>query len=45
MEEKKQIIGMQREEMEEEMIEEGVKESKVKMRIRKIWNWIYVRGV
>lgn len=45
IEQKPSLIGLTREEMADAMIEAGVPERQVKMRISQLWHWLYVRGV
>lgn len=42
---KPSLIGMSREEIAEALIEVGIPERQVRMRISQIWHWLYVRGV
>ncbi|GGA64845.1 dual-specificity RNA methyltransferase RlmN [Nitratireductor aestuarii] len=41
----KPLIGLTREEMAEALIAVGVAERQVRMRVRQLWHWLYVRGV
>ncbi len=43
--EKPTLIGLTREEMGEALVEVGVPERQVKMRVSQLWHWLYVRGV
>ncbi|WP_309085444.1 23S rRNA (adenine(2503)-C(2))-methyltransferase RlmN [Chelativorans sp.] len=43
--EKKPLIGLSREELGEALASVGVPERQVKMRVRQLWHWLYVRGV
>src|SRR5689334_14340945 len=45
MAEKPTLIGLSREEMAKALIEKGVSERQVKMRVSQLWHWLYVRGV
>ncbi|WP_343313263.1 23S rRNA (adenine(2503)-C(2))-methyltransferase RlmN [Brucella sp. BE17] len=42
---KPSLIGLTREELAATLIEAGIPERQVKMRISQIWHWLYVRGV
>ena len=39
------LIGLSREEMGKALVEVGVPERQVKMRVSQLWHWLYVRGV
>jgi 23S rRNA (adenine2503-C2)-methyltransferase len=39
------LIGLSREELSQALIEKGVSERQVKMRVQQIWHWLYIRGV
>jgi 23S rRNA (adenine2503-C2)-methyltransferase len=39
------LIGLSREEMAAALIDKGVPERQVKMRVQQIWHWLYVRGI
>jgi len=41
----KPLIGLTREEMAEALVAVGVLERQVRMRVRQLWHWLYVRGV
>ncbi|WP_265518648.1 23S rRNA (adenine(2503)-C(2))-methyltransferase RlmN [Nitratireductor luteus] len=43
--EKKSLIGLTRDEMGAALAEIGVPERQVRMRVRQLWHWLYVRGV
>ena len=43
--EKPSLIGLTREEMGRALVEKGVNERQVKMRVSQLWHWLYVRGV
>jgi 23S rRNA (adenine2503-C2)-methyltransferase len=43
--EKPSLIGLSREELGRALIEKGVAERQVKMRVSQIWHWIYIRGI
>lgn len=43
--EKPSLIGLLREEMAKALVEKGVPERQVKMRVSQLWHWLYVRGV
>ncbi len=43
--EKPSLIGLSREEMGRALVEKGVNERQVKMRVSQLWHWLYVRGV
>jgi 23S rRNA (adenine2503-C2)-methyltransferase len=43
--EKPTLIGLSRENMAAALIEHGVSEKQVKMRVSQIWHWLYVRGI
>lgn len=45
IEQKPSLIGLTREEMADALIDAGVPERQVKMRISQLWHWLYVRGV
>src|SRR5690606_22484232 len=42
--EKKPLIGLTREELAEALAGIGVPERQVRMRLRQLWHWLYVRG-
>ncbi|MBL0374658.1 23S rRNA (adenine(2503)-C(2))-methyltransferase RlmN [Rhizobium sp. KVB221] len=39
------LIGLSREDLATALIEKGVSERQVKMRVQQIWHWLYVRGI
>ncbi|WP_371929545.1 23S rRNA (adenine(2503)-C(2))-methyltransferase RlmN [Phyllobacterium sp. 21LDTY02-6] len=43
--EKPPLIGLSRAEMAEALVQIGVPERQVKMRVAQLWHWLYVRGV
>ncbi|MFC6488099.1 23S rRNA (adenine(2503)-C(2))-methyltransferase RlmN [Nitratireductor sp. GCM10026969] len=43
--EKTSLIGLSREELGEALASIGVPERQVRMRVRQLWHWLYVRGV
>jgi 23S rRNA (adenine2503-C2)-methyltransferase len=43
--EKPTLVGLTREEMGKALVEVGVPERQVKMRVSQLWHWLYVRGV
>ncbi len=43
--EKPSLIGLSREELGRALIEKGVAERQVKMRVSQIWHWLYIRGI
>jgi len=43
--EKPSLIGLSREEMGRALMDKGVPERQVKMRVSQLWHWLYVRGV
>ncbi|UUP16990.1 23S rRNA (adenine(2503)-C(2))-methyltransferase RlmN [Nitratireductor thuwali] len=43
--EKKSLIGLTRDELGAALAEIGVPERQVRMRVRQLWHWLYVRGV
>ncbi len=43
--EKPSLIGISREDMVKLLVEKGVPERQVKMRVSQLWHWLYVRGV
>src|SRR5690606_8922543 len=43
--EKKPLIGLSRDELEEALASVGVPERQRRMRVRQLWHWLYVRGV
>ena len=45
MAEKPSLIGLTREQLSAALIEKGVPERQVKMRLSQIWHWLYVRGI
>jgi 23S rRNA (adenine2503-C2)-methyltransferase len=42
---KPSLIGLSREELAKALIEKGIAERQVKMRVQQIWHWLYVRGI
>jgi 23S rRNA (adenine2503-C2)-methyltransferase len=42
---KPSLIGLTREDMAEALVDAGVPQKQVKMRVSQLWNWLYVRGV
>ncbi|WP_074381188.1 23S rRNA (adenine(2503)-C(2))-methyltransferase RlmN [Bartonella doshiae] len=42
---KHSLIGLSRDEIEQALTELGVPERQVRMRVRQLWHWLYVRGV
>jgi len=42
---KPSLIGLSREDLAAALIEKGVSERQVKMRVQQIWHWLYVRGI
>ncbi|WP_081158982.1 23S rRNA (adenine(2503)-C(2))-methyltransferase RlmN [Ensifer aridi] len=42
---KPSLIGLLREDMAKLLVERGVPERQVKMRVSQLWHWLYVRGV
>jgi 23S rRNA (adenine2503-C2)-methyltransferase len=42
---KPSLIGLSREELAKALVEKGVAERQVKMRVQQIWHWLYVRGI
>jgi len=42
---KQSLIGLLREDMAKLLVERGVPERQVKMRVSQLWHWLYVRGV
>ena len=45
LENKPSLIGLTREELAQALVEKGVPERQVKMRVQQIWHWLYIRGV
>jgi 23S rRNA (adenine2503-C2)-methyltransferase len=45
LENKPSLIGLSREELARALVEKGVPERQVKMRVQQIWHWLYIRGV
>jgi 23S rRNA (adenine2503-C2)-methyltransferase len=45
LENKPSLIGLSREDLAAALIEKGVAERQVKMRVQQIWHWLYIRGV
>ncbi|MFD1327823.1 23S rRNA (adenine(2503)-C(2))-methyltransferase RlmN [Mycoplana ramosa] len=43
--EKPSLIGLSRDDMGKALVEKGVPERQVKMRVSQLWHWLYVRGV
>ena len=43
--EKPSLIGLLREDMAKALVENGIPERQVKMRVSQLWHWLYVRGV
>ena len=43
--EKTSLIGLSRQELGEALASVGVPERQVRMRVRQLWHWLYVRGV
>lgn len=43
--EKPSLIGLSREDMGKTLVEHGVSERQVNMRVSQLWHWLYVRGV
>ncbi|MCY1742634.1 23S rRNA (adenine(2503)-C(2))-methyltransferase RlmN [Ensifer sp. SL37] len=43
--EKPSLIGLLRGDMAKALVEKGVPERQVKMRVSQLWHWLYVRGV
>ena len=43
--EKPSLIGLSREELGRALVEKGVAERQVKMRVSQIWHWLYIRGI
>jgi len=39
------LIGLSREELGAALVEKGLPERQVKMRVQQIWHWLYIRGV
>ncbi|CAN7649687.1 23S rRNA (adenine(2503)-C(2))-methyltransferase RlmN [Rhizobium sp. LjRoot254] len=39
------LIGLTREELGKALVEKGLPERQVKMRVQQIWHWLYIRGV
>lgn len=42
---KPSLIGLEREELRQALVETGVSEKQSKMRTSQLWHWLYVRGV
>jgi 23S rRNA (adenine2503-C2)-methyltransferase len=42
---KPSLIGLSREELAKALVEKGIAERQVKMRVQQIWHWLYVRGI
>ena len=42
---KPSLIGLTREDMADALLDAGVPQKQVKMRVSQLWNWLYVRGV
>jgi 23S rRNA (adenine2503-C2)-methyltransferase len=42
---KPSLIGLSREDMGKALVEKGIPERQVKMRVQQIWHWLYVRGI
>ena len=45
LENKPSLIGLTRDELARALVEKGVLERQVKMRVQQIWHWLYIRGV
>ena len=45
LENKPSLIGLSREELAAALVEKGVPERQVRMRVQQIWHWLYVRGI
>jgi 23S rRNA (adenine2503-C2)-methyltransferase len=43
--EKRELVGLTREEIAAALREAGLPEKQIRMRVSQLWNWIYVRGV
>ena len=43
--EKPSLIGLTREELGAALMEKGVPEKQIKMRVSQVWHWIYIRGI
>ena len=43
--EKPSLIGLSRDELAAALVERGVPERQVKMRVSQIWHWLYIRGI
>ncbi|KQY20485.1 23S rRNA (adenine(2503)-C(2))-methyltransferase RlmN [Rhizobium sp. Root482] len=43
--EKPTLIGLSREDMAKALVETGIPERQVRMRVSQLWHWLYVRGV
>jgi len=39
------LIGLDRQEMAEALVQAGVPEQQIRMRVAQLWHWLYVRGV
>jgi len=42
---KPSLIGMSREAIGEALLEAGIPQKQIKMRVSQIWHWLYVRGI
>jgi 23S rRNA (adenine2503-C2)-methyltransferase len=45
LESKPSLIGLSREDLAAALVDKGVAERQVKMRVQQIWHWLYIRGV
>ena len=45
LENKPSLIGLTRAELAQALVEKGVPERQVKMRVQQVWHWLYIRGV
>ena len=45
LEDKPSLIGLSREDLARALVEKGVAERQVRMRVQQIWHWLYVRGI
>ncbi len=45
LENKPSLIGLSREDLAAALIDKGMAERQVKMRVQQIWHWLYIRGV
>jgi len=45
LETKPSLIGLTRDDLAKALVEKGVAERQVKMRVQQIWHWLYIRGV